>query len=150
MAVWNLPPKIKIYEALGAVADGRVEVDGIFGYEGKCFSASTPGRVYDIKYDPDTNTITSNDSGSAALGYLGYPMIAFLLKIGKLNYQVEFLPYLRGLDWIAIKQKVNKHHEETLRLLLGTLFQQGVDIDALVREGDQIFEQLKRLALKKT
>jgi hypothetical protein len=77
----NLPPKLKVYEALGALADGRVEVEGIFTYEGRCFSASTSGRSYTISYNPDTNIIISNDSGSLNQGYLGYPVIAFLLKI---------------------------------------------------------------------
>jgi hypothetical protein len=77
----NLPPKIKIYEALGAVADGRVEIDGIFTYKGICFSASTSEKLYTINYNPDTNVIVSNDSGSVNQGYLGYPAIAFLLKI---------------------------------------------------------------------
>jgi len=149
MSQRNLPPKIKIYEALGAVADGRVEIDGIFAYEGRCHSASVPGRTYTISYIPDTNIITSNDNGSLHGGYLGYPAIAFLLKIGKLNYHPEFLPYLKGIDWKGIKQKVNKNHEETLRVLLGVLFQQGVDIDVLVQEVNQIFQQLSVLALGK-
>jgi hypothetical protein len=77
----NLPPNIKIYEALGAVADGRVEREGMFTYQGKCASASTPGKMYLISYNPDTNVIVSDDNGSLNQGYLGYPAIAFLLKI---------------------------------------------------------------------
>jgi hypothetical protein len=37
-----LPPKFKVYEALGAIAEKRVELDGIFTYQGRCFSVSTP------------------------------------------------------------------------------------------------------------
>jgi hypothetical protein len=53
------------------------------------------------------------------------------------------------MDWEGIKQQVNKNHEETLRLLLGTLFQQGYEVDELVQEGNQIFEQLESLQLRK-
>jgi hypothetical protein len=77
----TLPPKLKIYEALGAIIDERVEVDGMFAYQGRCASASTPRKWYVISYNPDTNVIVSNDSGSLNQGYLGYPAIAFLLKI---------------------------------------------------------------------
>jgi hypothetical protein len=38
----TLPPKIKIYEALGAIADERVELDGLLENSGKVSSASTP------------------------------------------------------------------------------------------------------------
>ncbi|MFZ1075166.1 MAG: hypothetical protein WAN50_02225 [Minisyncoccia bacterium] len=36
---WKKPPVIKIYEALGAVADGRIEVDG---NAAKVYSSSGP------------------------------------------------------------------------------------------------------------
>jgi hypothetical protein len=77
----NLPPKIKIYEALGAIADQRVELDGMFANQGKCFSVSSNRKSYTISYNPETNVIISNDSGSIQQGYIGYPAIAFLLKI---------------------------------------------------------------------
>ncbi|MDR0650344.1 MAG: hypothetical protein LBG59_02840 [Candidatus Peribacteria bacterium] len=77
----TLPPKLKIYEALGAIADERVELDGIFTHQGRCASASTPGKIYTITYISDAHIITSNDSGSLNQGFLGYPAIAFLLKI---------------------------------------------------------------------
>jgi hypothetical protein len=144
----KLPPKIKIYEALGALADQRVEIAGMFSNEGKCFSASTPGKFYTISYNPDTHVITSNDNGSLHQGYLGYPAIAFLLKIGKLTYNPDLLPFWQAIDRSGIKQQVHKNHEETLRVLLGTFFQQGYKVDELVREGDQIFEQLSSLQLE--
>jgi hypothetical protein len=59
------------------------------------------------------------------------------------------LPRLANIHRLHIKQQVNKNHEETSRLLLGTLFQQGYDVDELVHEVDQIFEQLEKLELKK-
>jgi hypothetical protein len=93
--------------------------------------------------------ITSNDSGSLHQGYLGYPAITFLLKLGKLTYNPRFLPRLRGIDRNGIKQKVNKHHEETLRLLLGTLFQQGYEVDDLVKEVERMYEELESLELGK-
>ncbi|MDR0860263.1 MAG: hypothetical protein LBO09_04780 [Candidatus Peribacteria bacterium] len=143
-----LPPKIKIYEALGAIADERVELDGLLENQGKVHSASTPGKIYLIQYNPEKNQIISNDSGSLNQGYLGYPAVAFLLKIGKLNCDHRFLSRLKGIDRNGIKQKVHKHHEETLRLLLGQLFQQGYEVDDLVREVEQIFQQLGELKLK--
>ncbi|MDR0607496.1 MAG: hypothetical protein LBG52_03955 [Candidatus Peribacteria bacterium] len=142
-----LPPKLKLYEALGALADERVELDGLLMDQGKVHSASTPGRVYEIHYNSSTNVIASDDSGSLHQGYLGYPAIAFLLKIGKLPYNPRFLLRLRGIDRNDIKQKVHKHHEETLRLLLGTLFQQGYEVDELVNEVEKLYGELESLKL---
>jgi hypothetical protein len=56
---------------------------------------------------------------------------------------------LKGIDWKSIKQQVHKNHEETVRLLLGRLFQQGYEVDLLIAEVDQIFEQLKALGIRK-
>jgi len=45
---WKHPPIIKIYEALGSVADGRVEVSG---NTAKVFSSSG-NKFYVVSYDP--------------------------------------------------------------------------------------------------
>lgn len=56
----------KIYEALGAVFDGRVEIDG---NRAKVYSSSG-NKYYDVGVDPDKNAIMANDSGSLPLeGY---------------------------------------------------------------------------------
>lgn len=75
---WKHPSITKIYEALGAVADGRVEVSS---NTAKVYSSSR-NKYYDIVYDPDKNQIMSNDNSSFYKGELGYPSIAFscLLK----------------------------------------------------------------------
>jgi hypothetical protein len=56
---------------------------------------------------------------------------------------------LKGIHRTELKQQVHKGHEETLRLLLGNLFQQGYEVDELVHEVESIMEQLEKLALKK-
>ena len=145
----KLPPKIKIYEALWAIADHRVELEGLLWTQGKCYSASTKGKSYTISYDPETNVIVSNDSGSTNQGYLGYPAVAFLLKMGKLPYDPQFLIMLKAINWQEIKEQVNKDHEATLRVLLGMLFQEGFDVDALAEECDRIEQELENLKVKK-
>ena len=145
----KLPPKLKIYEALWAIADERIKIDGILAYQGTVYSASSKGKSYTISYNPDTNIVSSNDNGSVHQGYLGYPIIAFFLKNWKLNYNTEILPMLKNIDRIEIKQQVNKSHEESLRVLLGKLFQQGFDVDVLVRECENIYQQLEKLQLQK-
>lgn len=43
---WKLPPKIKVYEALGCVVDGRVELVG--EHEARVYSSSR-GKSYVVK-----------------------------------------------------------------------------------------------------
>ena len=71
---WKNPPKIKVYEALGCIADNRIEVNE---NEAKVYSSSRE-KYYTVKYD--RNSIMSNDNGSYWVGYLGYPSIALLMK----------------------------------------------------------------------
>lgn len=114
---WELPPDIKIYEALGAVADGRIEVSG---NTGKC-SSSSGNKSYDISYDQEQNAIMANDNGSYWKGYLGYPAIAFLMKTGVLPYREDLAALLKGVPWKDINQKFKNDFEKTRDYVLKDL-----------------------------
>lgn len=148
MHEWKLPPKIKIIEALAAVADERVVNDALLPNEWKCFSVSTPWKTYTIMYDEKNNTISSNDSGSVNQSFLWYPAISFLLKIWKLKYDVDVLAMLENIDWLKLKVQVNKDYESLFRLLLWNLHMKWYNVDYLVAQVDLIYEQLKDLHLK--
>lgn len=107
---WKRPPVIKIYEALGAVADGRVEVAG---NTAKVYSSSG-NKFYEVVYDPEQNAIMANDNGSYWRGYLGYPAIAFLLKIGVLSYKDDLANLLKSIKWKDINQKFKNDFDKTL------------------------------------
>ena len=101
--MWDTPPISKIYEALGTVADGRLEING---NSGKCFSSSG-NKYYDIIYDHEKKAIMTNDNASYWKGYLGYPAIAFLLQSNRLPYRPELGQLLKGVAWKDINQKFN-------------------------------------------
>ncbi|TSC70136.1 MAG: hypothetical protein CEO12_532 [Parcubacteria group bacterium Gr01-1014_46] len=107
-------PTTKIYEALGAVADGRVEGSNI---EGKVYS-STGNKFYTITFEPESNSIMSNDNASYWKGYLGYPSIAFLMKNGVLSYSKECGDLLKGIPWKDINQKYKNDFEKALDYIL--------------------------------
>lgn len=111
---WSPPPIIKIYEALGAVADGRVEVSG---NTAKVFSSSR-NKYYDIVFDPAKMAIMANDNGSYWKGYLGYPSIAFLMKTGVLYYDDSIGNLLKGIAWKDINQKFKNDFDKTLNFIL--------------------------------
>lgn len=114
---WRYPPVIKIYEALGAVADERIEVSG---NSAKVFSSSG-SKFYEVQYDPTSGAIMANDNGSYWKGYLGYPSIALLLKLGVLNYHSDLARELKGIPWKDINQKYKNDFSKTLDHILSRL-----------------------------
>ncbi len=114
---WKQPPVIKIYEALGAVADERIEISG---NTGKVYSSSG-NKFYEVSYDKEADAIMANDNGSYWQGYLGYPSIAFLFKIGVLEYRKEFGELLKGIAWKDINQKFKNNFDKTLEFILSTI-----------------------------
>jgi hypothetical protein len=114
---WKEPPIIKIYEALGAVADGRIEMNGDTA---KVFSSSC-NKYYDVTYDASASAIMTNDNGSYWKAYLGYPAIAYLLKTGVLPYQAEYGELLKGIAWKDINQKFKNDFDKTLAHILEPL-----------------------------
>lgn len=112
--MWKYPSATKIYEALGAVADNRIEVSG---NTGTCYSSSG-NKHYDITYDPILNAIMSNDNTSYWTGELGYPAVAFLLKSGVLEYRHDLAELLKGVAWKDINQKFKNDFDAALEYVL--------------------------------
>ena len=48
---WKLPPRIKIFEALGAISDGRIKING---NTAKVVSSSG-NKEYSVEYKPENN-----------------------------------------------------------------------------------------------
>lgn len=112
---WKNPPVIKIYEALGSLADGRIEIDG---NTAKVYSSSR-NKFYVVNYDE--GAIMANDNGSYWQGYLGYPAIAYLLKAGVLPYKSEFRELLKGIAWKDINQKFKNDFDKTIDYIFSKL-----------------------------
>ncbi len=141
--MWKLPSVTKIYEALGAVADDRVEISG---NAGKCYSSSR-NKYYDISYDPDSSSIMSNDNVSYWKGELGYPAIAFLLRRDVLRYEENLGMLLKDIAWKDINQKFNNDFEAALNFIL-----EGIDTEDKLKLEEyvkQLLDQIESLNLKK-
>ncbi len=103
--VWKKPPRIKVLEALGCIADNRIEF--ISDHEARVVS-STGERVYTVKWDGG-KAIFSNDNGSIYRGYLGYPSIAFLMLKGLLPFNKKLANGLKGIPWKRLNEKYKKY-----------------------------------------
>ena len=130
-AYWKMPPRIKVLEALGAIADGRIEMVG----EREARVVSSEGdRVYTVKWDGGRG-ITADDNGSVYRGYLGYPSIAFLMLKGLLPYDEELAKALKGLPWRRLNEKFKSYRlvEEYIK---SDLSEKGISpsrVDSFIR-----------------
>jgi hypothetical protein len=95
MLPWKLPPKAKIYEALSAVAESRVRIgDG----NTATVLSSAGDKAYMVRWNPELTRISSNDNASFYQGYMGYPIVAVLMLIGKLRFSREVASHLAGIN----------------------------------------------------
>lgn len=125
MTQWKQPPIIKLYEALGAIGDGRVERHGDAA---KVWSSSR-GKHYDVHYDPDKRAIMANDNGSFWQGYIGYPALAFLLDAGVVRYDSSFAERLKGFAWKDINVKFKNDWAKTEQLMLDEMAARDPELD---------------------
>lgn len=141
---WKLPPRIKIYEALGAVGDKRVKVNGSEGM----VTSSSGGKKYHVRFDPEHNSITSNDNGSYWQGYLGYPAIAFLIENGVLHHSVLCAKALENITWKDINTKFRNDFEQT-EAYVKNLAKGKINLQVLEKEVVDIYQKIKEMQLQK-
>jgi hypothetical protein len=108
---WKLPPPIKIYEALGAIADGRVEL--INELQAKVTSSSGY-KIYEVLFNPDTGELSVNDNGSYYQGYVGYPALALLMIQGLLPFDKTLSSALKGIHWKQLNQENKNDFNKTV------------------------------------
>jgi hypothetical protein len=138
---WKLPSKTKIYESLGVIVDDRIEVSG---NTAKIYSSSR-NKFYEVSFDVNKNQIMSNDNSSYWTGDLGYPSIAYLMKIGVLSYDEKIALPLKNTPWKDINQKFKNDFEKALEFILSTKTEQErMRLKELV---DSIYEEIKKLNL---
>ena len=146
MAVWKIPPKAKIYEALSAIADGRAELTG----DRKADVVSSSGtKTYVVEWSEDVSGITSNDNASFWHGYMGYPIIAALMLLGKLDFKQEVAHLLAGIPWKKINKQFRNDYNKTIESVLEDLEAKGIQREAIVSEADRIMAQVEKLRLEK-
>ncbi len=138
MPIWKQPPIIKVYEALGCVADKRIQIDGDTA---KIYSSSG-NKFYTVTYDPKTNSIMCNDNGSYWAGYLGYPAIAFLLTKNIIPYSPVSADLLSDIKWKDINQNFKNDFVKTEEYCQNLVVQRDGDLKALLADIANIYKYL--------
>lgn len=142
---WKLPPTIKVYEALGCIADGRMEADG---NTAKVFSSSR-NKYYTVMYDPDQNAIMANDNGSYWQGYVGYPAIALLMQKGVLPFDPKVSQALGGIAWKDVNTAFKNNYTKTEQYVAEKAAAHGVTADDLRRYAEKALHALSALRLQR-
>lgn len=130
-APWKMPPLIKVYEALGAIADGRVRIAD----ERRAFVTSSDGsKTYTVEFDG--REVAANDNASYWQGYLGYPAIAMLIARGRLRPDPAATAALGGIPWKELNRRFRDDYARTLAEVGRRLKARAIDpamIDAACR-----------------
>jgi hypothetical protein len=143
MGGWKLPPKTKIYEALTAVADARVKLTG--GETAEVVS-SDGTKTYIVEWSADLRQITSNDNASYWQRYIGYPIIAVLMVLGRLDFDRRVAQALSGIAWKQMNRRFRNDYDKAVESVLLNL-EPGLR-RTIVSEVDKIFNQLETLELE--
>lgn len=143
---WIVSPKRKhIYEALGCIADKRIEIDLNNG--AKVYSSSR-NKFYNVNFNPKNNEIMCNDNTSYYTDTLSYPCIALLLNNGIISHNPTFAQWLKGIKWKDINQKFKNDYTKTEAYVGELMKERDLSFDELNAEVDKINEQLFKIKVK--
>ena len=141
-----MPPLAKIYEALGAVSDGRVR---IVNESSAIVTSSTGKKSYNVETSPGGREISSNDNASYWQNYLGYPGIAVLIARGFYRAPANVTDALAGIPWKDLNTRFRNNYEKTLAEVDKLVEENGHDPDAVRSEAEALLEYLKELKPKR-
>lgn len=105
---------MKVYEALGVLADDRIFV---YNNDAEVISSQRT-KTYKVIYDPGLNTILASDSGTYWQRYVSYPSIALLLVKGIISYDKSVANELKGYDWKAIADSYKHDYDAMEEFIL--------------------------------
>jgi len=146
MALWKTPPKAKLYEALTAVADGRVRLLDAHSAEVR---SSDGSKAYTVEWTDDLAGITSNDNASYWQGYLGYPILAALMALGRLPYDPTVAGWLAGIEWKALNARFRNDYDRAVEFALAGLEDAAARRPAIAAEVDRLYRAVSALKLAK-
>lgn len=140
----RLPPRIKILEALSAIADGRIKA--LDDKEAEVIS-SDGQRTYRVYLDLARGLAYSDDNGTKYRGYIGYPIVAFMMLKGALPVDNELKDALRGIPWRRLNEQYKKY-DVVIEVVKRELSRKGIDPSRVDRYIHEVVEKLRAIKLE--
>jgi len=138
-----MPPLAKVYEALGAIGDGRVSIEDALHAS---VTSSDGAKAYTVEISADGTEISSNDNASFWQGYLGYPAIAILIARGLIDADRTATRALAGVPWKELNTRYRNDYDRTLEEVLQGAHDRGYDVDAIRAAAAAVLEAVRKLA----
>jgi len=143
---WKQPKDIHIvYEAISVLADKRISL--IDNTKAKCFSTSG-NKYYEIEYDPETESIMSNDNMAYYVRQISYPMVAYLLITERIPFDKDILKHFKDIKWKDINQKNKNNYMKSVDEVLEGIEKKGGNILLIKENIERIFKEISVLKLK--
>lgn len=139
---WKPTPEIKVLEALGCIADDRIRLTE----DGAEVISSDGTRKYKVVFDGES--IGSTDNGTRFRGYMGYPIIAYLMVKGLLPYDEKIAQGLKGFPWRRLNEKY-KRYWIVEKIALKRLEERGVEEKRVKEFVRKVLGKLKDLGLRR-
>ncbi len=145
MVYLRRPPKIKVLEAVGAIADGRVTLLDDKWAE---VTSSSGDRKYRVYVDLQKSEACSTDNGTKFRGYIGYPIISVLMLKGILPYDERIAKALSGIPWKELNEKYKKYSivEEEIKK---RVVMKGVSASEIDEFKEKVYSRIRNLKLRK-
>lgn len=134
----KLPPKEKILEAYSAIADKRLHV--MDDHHAECTS-SDGSKTYHIAFDKDT--YASDDNATYWQGYPGYPVLAVLLKQGRLTLDEKLIQNMKHIPWKKLNDQFKRNYHEAAEYALKDIPEK----EEIQKMADQNNQELSELNL---
>ncbi len=139
------PPRVKVLEALGAIADGRVEILS----DREAIVVSSEGdRRYRVFVDLESRVADSSDNGTVYRGYVGYPIVAFLMLKGALPFRKDLAEALKGVRWRQLNERY-KSYSAVEELIYRELRARAIDPEEVRRYVEDVLRAVEALKLRR-
>ncbi|RLE49728.1 MAG: hypothetical protein DRJ21_02195 [Candidatus Methanomethylicota archaeon] len=143
--ILSRPPRIKVLEALGCIADGRIKV---INENYVKVTSSLGDKTYNVYVDLNRGVAYSDDNGTKYRNYIGYPIIALLMIKGVLPYDKRISEALKGIPWKILNEKYKKYalvEREVLKIARS----KGVSSSELMSFVKKVMNKISELKLEK-
>jgi hypothetical protein len=140
---WEMPPLAKIYEAIGALGDGRVRLED---ERHASVVSSDRSKTYQVELSADGREISANDNASYWQGYIGYPAIAVILKRGLCPVQAEAMSALTGIPWNELNRRFRNDYSRTISEVMRRAEARGFDSKMIAAEAEAVLVKLREFA----